>query len=93
MPCHLLVSGELHGLFAGGCCNLLCALISPGDLPLCRLLEGHVPEPKRIEHADLPPPKPLWHDDNRGRRVRTALHPSQLLGSLKGCSKHGTDSS
>ncbi len=32
-----------------------------------------MPEPKRVEHVDLPPPKPLWHEDNRGRRVQLSL--------------------
>lgn len=48
-----------------------------------------MPEPKRIEHADLPPPKPLWHDDNRGRRVSPSLQPSQLLAHWEGVGSLG----
>jgi len=37
-----------------------------GHRHVCRPLEGQAIDPPIVSEADLPPPKPLWHEDRRG---------------------------
>ena len=37
-----------------------------GHRHVCRPLEGQAIDPPAVSESDLPPPKPLWHEDRRG---------------------------